>query len=253
MRDSTIFATMIALQSGNEISHCGSYFDPRILQEINLKALQILIIIMLCTTPLYAEQALLLTEIEKIQENIWYLKKDLAAQKASIKEQQKQIKSISSKSNDQQLARDESFSTLSASVVIQQEKTNQMATDLTSLSKAVTSLTDHIGTQNSSAKEQTGEIEALLRTLQTLRTEFSQKQAASGQALAETREQLAEIRTQLETLGQEVGGRVEKIGLWGAGAVLLLAVILSVAFALRKKKTKAPATTSRQAPPRHEM
>ena len=128
-----------------------------------------------------------------------------------------------------------------------------MATDLTSLSESLASLTTHIGTQSSSAKEQTGEIEALQRTLQTLRTEFSQKQAASGQALTETREQLAEIRTQLETVGQEVGGRVEKIGLWGAGAVLLLAVILSVAFALRKRKTKAPATTSRQAPPRHEM
>lgn len=217
-----------------------------------MKALQILIIIMFCATTLYAEQALLLTEVEKIQENIWYLQKDLAAQKASLKEQQQQVKSIVAKNNTQLRTLDNNFTALSASLVAQQEKTSQLESQLTALSEAVASLTDHFDSQNSSAKEQTGEIETLRRTLQTLQAEFTQKQTTSEQALAETREQLSETRTQLESLEQEVGGSVEKLGLWGAGTALLLAVIVAITLVLRKKDSKASSNTSRPAP-RHEM
>jgi len=217
-----------------------------------LKALYVLIIILLYATPLFAEQALLLTEVEKIQEKIWYLQKDLAAQKASLNEQQKQITGLASKNNAQQQVLDERYAQLSSAVVAQQEKTSQMESNLAALSEAVASLTEHIGTQNSSAEEQTGEIEALQKTVQALRTEFSQKQAVAEQSIAESREQVDEILTQMERLEQEVGGRVEKIGLWGAGAALLLAVVLTIALALRKRDTKVPANTSKQAS-RHEM
>ncbi len=62
-----------------------------------MKALQICILLLLFAAPLYAEQALVLTEIERIQEKIWYLQKDLVEQKTSLKEQQKQLQQLSRK------------------------------------------------------------------------------------------------------------------------------------------------------------
>ena len=42
-----------------------------------MKALQLFFLLLLFAAPLYAEQALVLSEIERIQEKIWYLQKDL--------------------------------------------------------------------------------------------------------------------------------------------------------------------------------
>ena len=46
-----------------------------------MKTLLSLFVALLCAAPLYADQALVLTEIEQIQEKIWYLQRDLATQK----------------------------------------------------------------------------------------------------------------------------------------------------------------------------
>ena len=46
---------------------------------------------------------------------------------------------------------------------------------------------------------------------------------------------MVETRSQLDALGQDMGGRVEQIGYWAAGAALFLALILTIVMALRKR------------------
>ena len=67
-----------------------------------MKALQLFFLLLLFAAPLYAEQALVLSEIERIQEKIWYLQKDLVEQKTSLKEQQKQMELLSNKTEASQ-------------------------------------------------------------------------------------------------------------------------------------------------------
>ena len=78
------------------------------------------------------------------------------------------------------------------------------------------------------------------------------KQTSTEQELAETRNQLIEIRSQLDTLGQDVGGRIEQIGLWGAGAALIMAIVLTIVIVGRRGKSKGKVSDQKM-PPRHEM
>jgi chromosome segregation ATPase len=219
--------------------------------EANLKVLQTLFIIVLFATPLYADQALVLTEIEQIQEKIWYLQKDLAAQKTSFKKQQKQLESLSSGTDEGLLALNERLSLLADGVAAQQKNTQQIETRLDNLDQTLTTLTNEIVTQNGARQEYASEIGALEKTLQALQAEYSSNQARTEQALAETGAQLDETRSQLQAMGQEVGSS-KQIWLWVAVAALVLAVVFTISLSFRKK-SDAGAITDLKQPPKHEM
>jgi phage-related tail protein len=217
-----------------------------------LKTLQALLIILIFATPLWAEQALVLTEIEKIQENLWYLKKDLATQKTSLETQQKELGLLASKTDKGYLNLNEQVTALAELVTAQKKATRQIEINLGNLSETLATLTGEIGTQSSAKQEQTVEIESLGKALRALQAEYSLKQESTEQALAETRTQLSETRSQLETMKKDVGGRVEQIGLWGSGAALVLAIILTIGFAFRRNPGKKTSTDLKH-PPKHEM
>lgn len=217
-----------------------------------MKAINILLLLILCTTPLYAEQALVLSEIEKIQESIWYLQKDLALQKTSLKEQQAQVERLNSARDKSQQELNGHLTALAKAINAQQGRTSQIEASLTNLSEQLTTLTDEVRGQKTARQEQTGEVATLAESLQALRKEFVTRQANNEQALAEARQQLDETRAQLETLGKDVGGRVEQISLWGAGAILALALILTIGLAFRRSGTRKPLPELKH-PPRHEM
>jgi len=222
------------------------------LLEVDLKTLQILFIILLCATPLFADQALLLTEIEQIQEKIWHLQRDIAGQKSSVTEYQKQLKSLAVKADDGHLELDERLTRLAQSISSQQEKTNLIETDLKNLNEALATLTNEVRQQNSAIPDQTKRITTLEGSLRTLQTKLASQQTSTEHALTETRKQLMETRAQVDMLGQDVGGRIEKIGLWGAGAAVILIVVLIIVIVGRKDKTKKQSSDWKQ-PPRHEM
>ena len=217
-----------------------------------MKTVQIILFILFCATSLHAGQALILTEIEQIQEKIWHLQRAVAAQNTSIEEQQKQLELFIRKADGGQLALDEKITALSKSVSSQQERTKQIEAEFQNLHEALTTLTNEVGQRNSAALEQVEKISALERSLQTVRAEMAAKQTSTEQELAETRKQLIEIRSQLDSLGQDVGGRIEQIGLWGAGAALVMAIVLTIVIAGRRGKSKGK-VADRKLPPRHEM
>ncbi len=223
-----------------------------ILLEVDLKILQILFVILLCTTPLSAGQALVLTEIEQIQEKIWHLQRSVAAQKSSTEEQQKQLKLIASEVDDERVDLDKQLSTLIHSISSRQDETTLLEDELQNLSETLATLSNQAMQTNTSMLEQAEQIATLQGSLKTVRGELSSKQTDFEKELAETRRQLSETRAQVDTLGQDVGGRIEQIGVWGAGAALILVIVLAIIIIGRKSRPKEYSPDIKQ-PPRHEM
>jgi chromosome segregation ATPase len=203
-----------------------------------LKVLQICLLLLLFTAPLYAEQALVLSEIERIQEKIWYLQKDLVEQKASLKEQQKQLGLLSNKTEASQVDIRELLANHIEAVATQEAQTRQAIAELKPLAESLALMTDQFVTQNETIRKQSVKISALEGQVQKMQAEFSSMQEKTSKALSETQAQVAETRNRIDSLGQDVGGQVEKIGLWGMAAALILAVMLTFIIVSRKDKKR---------------
>jgi len=201
-----------------------------------LKALQLFFLLLLFAAPLYAEQALVLTEIERLQEKIWYLQKDIVEQKTSLKDQQKQLKFLVKKTEASQTDINEKFASQLQVVEAQTERIKQALAELEPITKSIGSLTDQFILQNNTIVEQSGKISALQGQLQKMQAEFSSVQEKTSKALAETQAQVDETRSRIDALGQDVGGQVEQISMWGMGAALILAVMLTFIIVSRKDK-----------------
>lgn len=199
-----------------------------------MKALQLFFLLLLCAAPLYAEQALVLTEIERIQEKMWYLQKDLVEQKTSLKEQQKQLKLFVNKTEASQTDINKKFTSQLRVVENQTERIKQALAELEPLTKSLGSLTDQFTLQNNTIVEQSGKISALQDQLQKMKAEFTSVQEKTSKALAETQAQTDETRSKIDALGHDVGGQVEQISMWGMGAALVLAVMLTFIIVSRK-------------------
>ena len=201
-----------------------------------MKALQLFFLLLLFAAPLYAEQALVLTEIERIQEKIWYLQKDIVEQKTSLKDQQKQLKFLVKKTESSQTDINEKFASQLQVVEAQTERIKQALAELEPITKSIGSLTDQFILQNNTIVEQSGKISALQGQLQKMQAEFSSVEEKTSKALAETQAQVDETRSRIDALGQDVGGQVEQISMWGMGAALILAVMLTFIIVSRKDK-----------------
>ena len=201
-----------------------------------MKSLQLFFLLLLFAAPLYAEQALVLTEIERIQEKIWYLQKDIVEQKTSLKDQQKQLKFLVKKTEASQTDVNEKFASQLQVVEAQTERIKQALAELEPITKSIGSLTDQFILQNNTIVEQSDKISALQGQLQKMQAEFSSVQEKTSKALAETQTQVDETRSRINALGQDVGGQVEQISMWGMGAALILAVMLTFIIVSRKDK-----------------
>jgi chromosome segregation ATPase len=204
--------------------------------EVILKALQLFILLLLFAAPLYAEQALVLSEIERIQEKIWYLQKDLVEQKASLKEQQKQLKNLSDNTESSYSDIKEQFAKQIESIETQTERINHALTELEPLTGSLASLNDQAIIQENTILQHASKISTLEGQLKKMQAAFSATQEKTSKALAETRAQVDETRSKIDALGQDVGGQVEQISMWGIGAALILAVMLTFIIVSRKDK-----------------
>jgi len=201
-----------------------------------LKALQLFILLLLFAAPLYAEQALVLTEIERIQEKIWYMQKDLVEQKGSLKKQQKQLEIFDNQAEASQTSLKEQLASQLQVVETQAESINLALSELKPIEESLGSLTDQFVIQSNTIVKQSNRISDLEDQLKKMQTELSSSQEKIAKALAETRAQVDETRSKIDALGQDVGGRVEQISLWGMGAALILAVMLTFIIVSRKDK-----------------
>lgn len=224
-----------------------------------MKKLYCLLIILLSSTPLYADQALVLTEIEKIQESIWYLQKDLAAQNTEFKKFQAQLGVIVAQSKDDRRLLNERINAIQGLVESQQAEVRQTNQRLENLKQALASLADGDNSQQDVVLEQAQKIQTQEKSLQDLRTRLSDLQTGTSEAitrtqrqLEDTQQQLEDTRSQVAALGQDIGGRVEKIGILGAGALLILAIGLTIGLAFRKGSGKRD-TSELKHPTNHEM
>jgi chromosome segregation ATPase len=202
--------------------------------------------------PLYADQALVLTEIEQIQEKIWYLQRDLAAQKSAIQKQQEQYTRHSAGTNKRQLDVETQLTAVTQEVARQQEKLKGVEDRLQSLQEAITALVGEFNQQNRAQLQQaekSGTQEGLLRAM---REELVANRRLTEQALAETQKQLAETRTELAALKTNESGQFNQLILWGGGIALGLSILLTIILALRSGGSRKSAD-KREFPTKHEL
>ena len=207
---------------------------------------------MICAVPLCADQALVLTEIEQIQEKIWYLQRDLAAQKSAIEKQQEQYTRHSAGTSKRQLDAETQLTAVTQEVARQQEKLKGIEDNLQSLQETVTALVGEFNQQNRAQLQQaekSGTQEGLLRAM---REELVANRTLTEQALAETQKQLAETRSEIAALKTNESGRFNQLILWGGGIALGLSILLTIILALRSGGARQSAD-KREFPTKHEL
>jgi chromosome segregation ATPase len=210
--------------------------------EVGMKSLYLLIVLLFCTTPLYAEKVSILTELEMLQEKLWYLQRDIGTNKAALEEQQKQLKGLAAEISKerQQLSKrlaaltqatasqqelserltalsqaaagqkelNEQLTSLRQATAGQQERTAQVENGLVKLGESLSSLTAEVRQQNMVFAEQAGKLSAVEESTAALRTELATRQTGAGQELVDLREQLDEARAQLV----ETRSRLDALG-----------------------------------------
>jgi chromosome segregation ATPase len=217
-----------------------------------LKILLTLLFILIYAAPLFAQQALVLTEIEQIQEKIWYLQRDLAAQKSAIEKQQQEVTRLATETDKKQNDLETHSATMAQTLAIQQESLQGIDSTVQSLKEAVTALVNEFNQQNRAQLQQaekSGTQEGLLRAM---REEFAASRKQTEQALAETQQQLAETRSELAALKTSQGDPFNRLILWGGGIALALAVLLTIVLAFRSGRSRQT-VDKREFPTEHEL
>ena len=215
------------------------------LMEADLKTLYMLIVILFCSMPLHAENVSILTELEQLQEKLWYLQRDLKENKASHEKQQKQLDSLVSGSGKEKLQLQERLAASTQETANLQETTRQLENDLVKLGEALIALTEEVRQQNSAFSDQEGRIEALEESMAVLLGERAAQKTDTGQELSALRTQLAETRTQMDkarsqvdALEQDVVGQIKQLGYWGAGVALFFFMALTFVIILCKNRER---------------
>lgn len=217
-----------------------------------MRIVYFLLFLLLCAPPLYAEQALVLTEIEQLQEKIWFLQRDLAAAKTSIKTQQEGLGKLQSATTETSAQLTKRLVMVEESTLRLQDSLQQFESQLSQLNESHFELSENLGQKDNTILDMAGKAGALDGSIQALRKELASQQDRHEKALLELRNQLSETRTQLTAL-QHNGFRIPgQLSLWIGGAVLGLAVLLTVILSLRGSSRKRRKET-RKEPPKYEM
>lgn len=223
-----------------------------------MKTCYLLLILFFFTTPLHAEKVSVLTELEMVQEKLWYLQRDVGTNKAALAEQQKQLKALAADLGKDRQQLDDRLSALDQATTGQQELTarldamtkayveqqkrlDSLEDGLVKLGEALNALTAEVKQQDGVLTDQAAQLSSLSKSVDTLRGELTAQQTGAGQDLGDLQNQLEEAHAQiLETrarindLEHDVGGQIKELGYWGAGAALALCILLTFIIALRK-------------------
>lgn len=243
-----------------------------------MKRLPLLLVILFCAPLACYGQALVLTEIEQLQGKIWYLQQDVAAQKSSLDQLQKQLNQLTTRDDKEQSQQETRLTTLAQTVTGQQtgltqmegrlQKLEEMMADLAQaatsqqagrtqledrlqkLVEMVEELTRTAGEQSSALRQQAEKTASLAGSMQGLNAEIAAVQTRNEQALTEMRDRLGESRAQIDALHDSRGDRIEQLMPWVVGVVLGLAVLLTIGLVAHGHKPKQRPQDQR---PDHEL
>ncbi len=217
-----------------------------------MKILLFLLMSLSFAPTLYADQALVLTEIEQIQEKVWYLQRDIAAQKAGLDKHQQELDSFVKASEKLQLGVREQLAVNSQIVSSQQNRLQELEESLQNLNEAINALDSEFNLQKTAQLEQAEKSGSQEGLLQALREDIAANRKEAEQALAETNTQLAETRAQLQALQTDKRQSFDQLALYLGGAALALAVLLTVGFAFLNSKSNRR-LRERENLPKHEL
>jgi chromosome segregation ATPase len=210
--------------------------------EVALKTLSLLLVILFCAPALHAEKVSVLTELEMLQDKVWYLQRDIGANKAALEEQQKQLKGLAADISKERVQLNKRLATLSQSAASQQElserlaalnqavadqqelngrlttlsqatadqqeRTQQVESGLVKLGESLSGLIAEVKQQNIIFAEQAGKLSSFEKSVTALRAELAARQTGAGQELVDLRTQLDEARAQMG----ETRARLDALG-----------------------------------------
>jgi chromosome segregation ATPase len=204
--------------------------------EVALKALFLLLVFVLSSSSLHAESPSIYTDLEQLQEKIWYLQRDVEQLKISIEDQQKQLNGLDTDIKTELTLLNERFSALHQDTATREEKTGRMESGLDNLGEVLTGLITEVKQQNDIILEQAEKINALEKSMAAIRAERMSQRTDTGQELSAFREQLSEVHSQLDTIEQGMHRQLKQLSYWAAGAALFFSVVLTFVVLLLKNR-----------------
>lgn len=216
------------------------------------KTCLLLVILSLTTALLHAAQTPVLTEIEKIQEKLWYLQRDVSAQKAALDQQQAELANLSARTGADDQAVSDRLDSLAQSAAGLQERTDNLDAHLQRLEESLTALVDEINRQNATFQTQTEQSTAWQERLTSLEARSATHRSEAEQALEENHRQLEELRAQLQQSVQSQAHEVNRIVLWGGGAALVIAVLLTIGVLVSGSRNRQKRSRHKNTPG-HEL
>jgi len=208
-----------------------------------LKALYVLLLFLLWAVPLSAQQVPVLTELEQIQEKLWFLQRDVSSLQDASKEDQQQLAQLAAELRQADRQAEKRLTELAEANTAQRQAIGQVEAALDNLAESLTTLTAEVQQQNAALLDQAERIDVLEDSLQGLQSEMATGKTAAGQDLTELKTEVAAVRghlgenrTRVGELEQELGNQVERLALYGAGAALGLVILMAIGFAVLKSR-----------------
>ena len=200
-----------------------------------MRTLSVLLIILLWATAIHAEVSVL-TELEQIQEKVWYLQRDMTVLQSSVEAQQKALTQAVADNQKQQKNLDVQLTGLNKELTLQREKITQVNGVLEKFGAALKALANRSGQSNSALSDQLGKLDRLQSAVGALQAEMAAQQSGRGQDLGELHTQLTTTRSEMVQMQEEMSNQKKQLLYWGGGVVALCVLVLVVGFAVLKSR-----------------
>jgi hypothetical protein len=199
-----------------------------------VKYLSLLILLLFSVTPLCADQTIEVTpqeptkEVLLLQETVASTQQDLAVQKDLLNEQQSQISFLVNSANNTKAELSATLETLSQSSENLRKGIKKSEEAINEMGENLSSLVAKIEQQGTLSQKQSERINSLENALHANKAEFTERVENVGQGVTET-------KAQLNTLGQDMGGKLKQQGYWVVFAALIGVFGIALGIVVRKK------------------
>ena len=208
-----------------------------------MKALYTLLLFLLWAAPLSAQQVPVLTELEQIQEKIWFLQRDVSTLQDAFREDQQQLMQLADELRQEDRQAEKQLTELTEANTAQRQAIAEVEAALDNLAESLTTLTAEVQQQNAALLDHAERIDVLEDSLQGLQGEMATGKTAAGQDLTELKTEVAAVRghlgenrTRVSELEQELGNQVKRLTLYGVGVALALVFLMAIGFAVLKSR-----------------
>lgn len=208
-----------------------------------MKVFASLCLFLLWAGPLAAQQVPVLTELEQVQEKLWFLQRDISSLQEAVEAEQAQLDQFASEIRQGEERFEQRFSALAAANTDQAQTTAQLEAIVDDLGEALTTLTAEVQAQNASLLDQAQQIAAFEKALASLQGEMAAGSTVADEDLTELRTEVAAVRghlgenrTKLSALEQDLDQQFKQLAYYGAGAVLGLVILLAICVAVMKSR-----------------